>query len=281
MRLTWLTDIHLDFITSTTDIAISNSNLDVFSSMIMEEQPDACVITGDISRAPLLNEHLISLETRLNIPIYFVLGNHDFWGANIDDVRRNIVRLTQSSRNIRYLSLMNYVMLNDQTALIGHDGWYDALYGEPQHSNFVMNDWLLIGDFARAGAIVNRNINLSTIVRIARTQASIATQHIMSCINNVLVSRNPKKIIIATHVPPFIEPLQNSKGAITDMLPWYASKILGNMLLSIAKINQNTQFEVICGHCHTGYEQQITKNIRIYSGHAQYSHPLVQRTFEI
>lgn len=280
MRLTWLTDIHLDFITSPDDVRSSIRNLDVFCSLILDENPDACLITGDLSRAPFLRDHLLALESRLRIPIYFVLGNHDFWGSDIATTRNKMVELTESSDNINYLPVTGYVMLDDSTALVGHDGWYDALYAEPQFSNFIMNDWMRIGDFVNARAVVNKLVNLDSIVRIARNQASLSTHHIAAGIREAIVQRNPKKIIVATHVPPFVQPLQNSHGSMNDKSPWYASRIMGNMLLSIARVNQSVHFEVFCGHCHNEYEDQITSNITLHSGGAQYSQPQPQKTIE-
>jgi predicted MPP superfamily phosphohydrolase len=281
MRITWLTDIHLDFITSPDDIRSSIKNLDIFCSLILRENPDACLITGDLSRHPFLKDHLLALENRLQIPIYFVLGNHDFWGSDIATTRKLMIELTESSDNITYLPVTNYFVLNNSTVLIGHDGWYDALYAEPQFSNFIMNDWMRIGDFVNAGSIVNKRVNLDSIIRIARNQASLAANHVSTAINEAIVRKNPKKIIIATHVPPFVQPLQNSRGSLSDKSPWYASKIMGNMLLSIAKVNQSVQFEVFCGHCHNEYDGKITSNILLHSGGAEYSQPQPQKTIEI
>lgn len=281
MRITWLTDIHLDFITSPDDIISSIKNLDIFCSLILNENPDACLITGDLSRSPFLKGHLLALEDRLRIPIYFVLGNHDFWESDITSTRKMMIELTESSDNITYLPVTNYFVLNDSTVLIGHDGWYDALYAEPQFSNFIMNDWMRIGDFVRARSVVNRSVNLDSVIRVARNQASLAAYHVSTAINEAITRKKPKKIIIATHVPPFIQPLQNSRGSLSDKSPWYASKIMGNMLLSIAKVNQSVQFEVFCGHCHSEYDGKITSNIILHSGGAEYSQPQPQKTIEI
>ena len=280
MRLTWLTDIHLDFITSPGDIKSSIHNLDLFCSLILDNKPDACVITGDISRAPFLQDHLVALESRLGIPIYFVLGNHDFWDSTIEAVRNKMIEITLRSKKLKYLSCIDYIMLDKKTALVGHDGWYDAFYSEPQYSNFIMNDWMRIGDFVKSGCVINRSINIMPVLRIARNQAMIATEHISRSIKKVILDKKPEKVIVATHVPPFVQPLQNSRGSMQDKSPWYASKTMGNMLLSIARVNQNTNFEVICGHCHAEYEGEITTNLRLYSGGVEYSQPQPQITFE-
>lgn len=48
---------------------------------------DAAVITGDISEAVRLPEDLVVLgEACAPRPLYFVLGNHDFFGSSFAEV---------------------------------------------------------------------------------------------------------------------------------------------------------------------------------------------------
>ena len=79
MKLVWLTDIHLNFINS--------GELDNFCNKITSIHPDGVLIGGDIGEAPSLTNLLITLEQKLRCPIYFVLGNHDYYHGSICDVR--------------------------------------------------------------------------------------------------------------------------------------------------------------------------------------------------
>jgi len=105
MQLTWATDIHLDFITDVNDIHTSSRNLDTFCSMFGES--DGVILSGDISLAPLLKDHLLALGERLARPIYFVLGNHDFWSGKFASVREEMTELSNSSEYLKYLFLIS------------------------------------------------------------------------------------------------------------------------------------------------------------------------------
>ena len=77
-RLAWLTDIHLDFLDA--------KQVDAFCQNVASCDTDAFMIGGDISIATQIQEHLLLLARHLRGPIYFVLGNHDFYGGSIAGV---------------------------------------------------------------------------------------------------------------------------------------------------------------------------------------------------
>ncbi|MBM3194339.1 MAG: hypothetical protein FJZ60_01085 [Chlamydiae bacterium] len=273
MRVAWATDIHLDFITSLEEPIASSKNLDTFCSLLARDNPDAVLLSGDISLAGQLKQHLIALESRLQVPIFFVLGNHDFWGGGIEQVRKSITELSNKSEYLRYLSSTTYTMLSPGVALVGHDGWYDGLNGDPFNENFIMNDWNLISDFSPALRNFSTT-NWNMILHIARRQASIAARHIATGIKSVLHQRQPSKIIIVTHVPPFVNPLDcHESGRGKGLYPWYSSKTMGDMLLTAARHNSRVKFEVFCGHVHSGYEGHIMPNLLLRSGMSEYSKP--------
>ena len=56
----------------------------------VNEQADALVVTGDIAESPTLSSALTSLATLTERPVYFVLGNHDFYRGTVVDTRRQV-----------------------------------------------------------------------------------------------------------------------------------------------------------------------------------------------
>ena len=87
MKLLWLTDLHLD--------RVDQTRLKAFYGVLASQSADAAVITGDISNAHLLPSHLLELgKTFGTRPVYFVLGNHDFYGSSFDDVDRAVTDLS-------------------------------------------------------------------------------------------------------------------------------------------------------------------------------------------
>ena len=91
-RLAWLTDIHLNF--------IAPYKFDSFVSDIRQQQPDVVLLSGDIGEANNVVYYLQRLAKGLARPIYFVLGNHDFYRASIAEVtaavRSSLCRIRQS-----------------------------------------------------------------------------------------------------------------------------------------------------------------------------------------
>src|SRR3990167_506120 len=143
----WATDIHLDTL-GNDPVAITD-----FGKFLVKDAPHGVFLTGDLSNAKNLVYHLSILEQACERPIYFVLGNHDFYGASIEAVRKTMRELTNMSQYLKYLPTTQYVALSPTTALIGHDGWYDGLYGDYKSSRFVMNDWIDIKEFADINSV--------------------------------------------------------------------------------------------------------------------------------
>ncbi len=79
MRLAWIADPHLDF--------LRGPAAREFCRLIAESRPDAMLVGGDIGQALPLGAYLDLLEDQLRRPIYFVLGNHDFYGSSVARVR--------------------------------------------------------------------------------------------------------------------------------------------------------------------------------------------------
>lgn len=85
--LTWLTDIHLNF--------LDYDERTVFYQQIIKASGDAVVITGDICEAQSVAEVLMEMAQAVQKPIYFVLGNHDYYHGSVSQVR---IPLSPNSR---------------------------------------------------------------------------------------------------------------------------------------------------------------------------------------
>ena len=138
MKLTWITDIHLNFL----DIKSRNK----FYQEIVDAQCDAILLSGDIAEANSLQEILLEIVTHVTKPIYFVLGNHDFYHGQVDEVKSNIRSLMKSEELLHWLPESGPTLLNDGTVLLGQDGWADGRYGDYANSPVMLNDSRLIYD---------------------------------------------------------------------------------------------------------------------------------------
>jgi len=149
-KLLWITDPHLNF--------VHEEAIKSFCRKIKEKEPNAVVITGDIAEAPSIVSYLGFMDLNLEnkCPIFFVLGNHDYYHGTIEGVREVMERLftyDEASKMILeprlgWLSSSGVVPLTEKTALIGHDGWYDGQYADWYKSKVYLNDYLLIGELA-------------------------------------------------------------------------------------------------------------------------------------
>ena len=77
-RVAWATDVHLNF--------CSPEGRNAFCEAVRAHGPDALLLGGDIDEAPGLIAQLRALETSLRLPIFFVLGNHDYYRSTFDHV---------------------------------------------------------------------------------------------------------------------------------------------------------------------------------------------------
>ncbi len=106
------------------------------------------LITGDISDGRTVIEMLNWFGHSWSKPIYFVLGNHDFYGASIAKVRKTTIELCSHLPRLHYLSVAEKpVLLNESVALVGHDGWADARIGDYERSMVMMSDYKHIAEF--------------------------------------------------------------------------------------------------------------------------------------
>jgi predicted MPP superfamily phosphohydrolase len=117
MRLAWATDIHLDHASESARCKFCQS---------VKEQADALVVTGDIAESRILGSALTALAALTERPVYFVLGNHDFYRGSIADTRRQVAYVVGDTEGLVYLSESGVLELTPNTALIGHDGWADG-----------------------------------------------------------------------------------------------------------------------------------------------------------
>lgn len=138
MKLAWLTDIHLNF--------IDLKQRQKFYQEIIDSLCDGLLISGDIAEAPCLEELLQELALYLKRPIFFVLGNHDYYRGQIHEVRHAVTKLTQSNEYLFWLPASGALQLNNKTFLVGQDGWADGRLGNYHDSRVVLNDSRMIGD---------------------------------------------------------------------------------------------------------------------------------------
>lgn len=263
-RLAWLTDIHLNF--------LSAFQMEQFLASITKNNADALLITGDITEAPRLAWHLTQMEAYLSRPIYFVLGNHDFYQSSFADVHHAVRQLTRQSAHLRWMNDAGVVELTPDTALIGHDGWADGRCGDYARSELLLTDYVAIKDF--------HNLSKTDLLHALNRLGDAAAAHFQEWLPKALARY--RRVFLITHVPPFCETCwQHSRYSDDDFRPHFASRIVGEVLRDIMQCHPNHYLTVLSGHTHTRGQAHMLHNLLVLSGRAEYRKPEIQRVFEV
>ncbi len=265
MTYTWITDPHIDHLES--------DGFAILVDMIKADRSNGVILTGDISCAATCILLLKRLHREIKIPIYFVLGNHDFHGSWIDTVGKAASMLKEQNSDLRYLTtLTSPIELAPGVGLIGHDGWYDAGYGDFENSNVQMEDQKHIKDFVQL-----TKMGLGTKLNELGAEAA---EHLQKQLELALCSYD--QVILAMHMPPFREAcLYEGKVANDFNLPFYCCKAVGDVILEIMANAPKKQLLVLCGHTHHKAEYQPLPNVKVRVGTVRYKRPMVQNTIEI
>ncbi len=274
MTLAWLTDIHLNF--------LRPDERAHFISELATADFDHLVITGDIGEAPTVATYLEQIYYSIRRPLSFVLGNHDYYLASVDETRTDIKALTDRSLPITYLGEGSVVSLSSTCALVGHDGWADGRFGDYVASPILLSDYLLIEDFQPSSRDGSR---LSDAAKQERHR--IMTDLANDCATALEVSLaeaavDYQTIVVATHVPPFEEACwYKGKTPHPLMLPHLGCGATGDVIRAAALGHPNRRFIVLCGHTHWAGTVEIEPNLTVITGGARYRHPALQESLEL
>lgn len=271
MRLTWATDIHLNF--------LDDSRRRKFLSSLAERS-DALAISGDIAESHDVEGYLREMEEVLQRPIFFVLGNHDFYRGSIVKTREAVAHLAAESEHLVYLTTSGVVELTPQTAIIGHDGWADARLGDFQNSDVIdiLNDYVLVEEFReRAGDF---SLGKHELEQTLHALGDEAGRHLERALAET-TARYAKTIAI-THVPPFRRAAwYNGRTCDDNWLPHFSCKAAGDAMLKVMQTHPDCELLVLCGHTHGGGETNALDNLRVLTGDAEYGKPKVAQVLQI
>lgn len=264
MRLAWLTDLHLNFVEE--DVFVG------FIDAIRQAVPDVILVSGDIGEADTVVEYLCRLSEGIGKPIYFVLGNHDFYRGSIATVRETVKNVRGAKAPIVWLSGVDYVSLTTNVALVGHDGWGDGGYGDASGSSVILNDYFLIDEF--------RERPHGDYLQKLKTLGDEAGQHFRTALPRALADH--KNVIALTHVPPFRESCWHQGQIANDeWLPFFSCRGTGAAMWDVMMQHPDRFLHVFCGHTHSAGECQILPNLGVSTGGSTYGHPQLQRVVEV
>ncbi len=264
MRIVWLTDIHLN--------GVTDEVTDDLLAAVAAHQPAGVLLGGDIAEAPDVREYLLRIAAGLDCPVYFVLGNHDYYFGSVQQVRQDISRLCQRHPQLTYLTDSEPVQLSECSALVGHDGWADGRCGDYHNSRVVMSDHRLITELAGTEAEAR--------LSLLQKWAGEAADHIYRVLPQAL--ERAQEVLLLTHVPPFRAACWHEGNIADDQwAPHFSSQVMGETIVEIMRSRPAQRLTVLCGHTHSSGEFVPIPNVRVVTGAAEYGSPGICRVLTV
>ena len=299
MKLAWTSDLHLVFLKPSSNA--TETGLLTWLERLARQSFDALAISGDISEAPHLHRHLELLESYVQRPIYFVLGNHDYYRSSIKEVLPALSGFLSGTTYLHCLDLMEFVELTPDTALMGHGCWGDGGYGDFFSSRVMLNDWKVIEELRkwrrgpwrlacmpRCGAchqeilkrpVVPEDLDRESMAQQLRILGQRAADHIRSVLPKALEAR--PNVVLLTHAPPFAPRSVRTKISWDWWAPHAGCKAAGDAIEEIMDGFPQCQLLILSGHVHSASCIQITRNIEQRTAAAQYGEPKIEEVIEL
>jgi 3',5'-cyclic-AMP phosphodiesterase len=263
-KLAWVTDIHLNF--------LSIGETFEFYDKINKESPDILLVGGDIAEAPSIIASLEELSVIVEAPIYFVLGNHDYYRGSFTKVKKKVEELVLKTEGLHWLDLEQTVQLTEEVGLIGHGSWADGRYGDYSRSFVQLSDYVYIEDFSS----LSKNQILKKLNKLGDEAATQVKKTLTDAFERY------KQVFFLTHVPPFKEASwHEGKISNDDFLPHFSCKAVGDVLKKVMRSRPDCYLTVLCGHTHGSGKVQMMDNLEVRTGGAVYGQPELQELIYI
>jgi hypothetical protein len=174
--------------------------------------------------------------------------------------------------NLHYLTAAPPVELAPGVALVGHDGWADARFGDYDRSYVMMNDYKLIAELSG----MYKPERWPLLKALGDQSAAELRRSLVPAL------RQFRHVLVATHIPPLREACWH-EGKISDdeWAPHFTCKAIGDMLLDVAAVWPDRHIEVFCGHTHSPGVTQPLPNLIMHTGGSKYGQPEIQRLIDL
>jgi predicted phosphohydrolase len=251
MNYAWLTDPHFNFLeeSKVIDFLLKLSKLNI----------DGLFITGDISTGPEIYRHLQLVEKLLQKPVYFILGNHDYYRSSFDKIDRLMEKIKKETSNLHYMTHSEPIKLAPGVGLIGQDGWYDSYWREPLTSLVFVWDWFFITDF---------RICFSNKERLELSRERAFENALQAEISLKKALKSYDTVYFLTHFPPWPDFDRWCQLFEKFWMPYNYSKIMASTLQDVMAQHPTKKLIVLAGHSHDRKVKQIAPNIILKTAEA-------------
>jgi predicted phosphohydrolase len=264
MQIAWATDVHFD--------AADEFAFDNFCTQVRRSRAGALVLGGDVATGDSTETYLREVVRLVHLPIYFVLGNHDYYGSSIVGVRDRMASLDVPG--LTWLCNAGIVPLSRSTALVGNGGWADATLGDFDRAP-LMTDFFSIEELFHCIGVEDLLDGLKDRGRLqAKLQAlgKESAEQLRPSLERAAKQFN--RVVVLTHVPPFVEAAWYG-GSISpdEWLPNVTCHAVGRVIRQQARAHPDVEFTVLCGHTHGEGKARIEPNLEAITRAAEYSKP--------
>jgi len=264
MRFGWISDIHLNF--------LDESRLRTFLEGLSFCDVNAWLLGGDIGQADSVLDYLRILVSALPCKLYFTLGNHDFYGGSIEDVRGRVRQLVGQSTHLVWLTDSDPQVLTDGVTVVGDDSWADARFGNALGTSVELNDFFAIENLV--------GLSRKDLVCLLNKLGDEAAARLAPKLQRAAACS--RQVVLLTHVPPFWGAAwHQGRPSTEDWIPWFSCRAVGEVIVACANAHPNTDFLVLCGHTHGSGIYCPTPSVTVHTAEAEYGAPRVQRIFEL
>lgn len=255
-RLLILSDLHLNKTSPTSKAK--------FFEFLGKSNSDAVLITGDISIASMLSNHLAEIAKASDRPVIISTGNHDYFGSSFREVDEVVKDVCAKHSNLIALGNGEIIEFSRSTALVGHRGWFDGRAGSGVRTRVESPDRYMIEDFHKLGrkAFFEKLNNLGQ-------ESAIYFRRVLP-----LALSHYRQVLVATHVPPFTQGLlYDGKGCVWNRQPFFTNQVLGKLIWKISERFPNKHIQVHAGHTHSAAKVKLRSNLSMWVAASRPGYP--------
>ncbi|MBI4027136.1 MAG: metallophosphoesterase [Verrucomicrobia bacterium] len=261
----WLTDLHLDF--------VDEETWERLIADCRRHDPECILLTGDIATSRDARSWLRRLSDTFPRPIYFVLGNHDYYQSSILETEQMMDVLCENRADRLHRLDGRVIRLTPTMGLVGCGGWGDGRAGAGVNSNVDLSDFEVIEDLSRSR---DKAALFKTLARLGDRAADLLKPVLKQALAEF------PHVIVLTHVPPFMQAAwHQGRPSDSDFAPHFTCIATGQVLLDAARRHRNKRITVFCGHTHSpGFHTPIA-NLEVHTGGADYGRPCVNGLIQL
>ena len=249
-HLLWLTDTHI-------------WRKHAFLEAITKEDPTAILHSGDLTDGFLLEGVLDFLGARLPCPIYYVGGNHELFGSDIETTHALFRSMGAKYPNLIWATERGIIPLNETTALIAHEGWYDCLFGNEDCIRLTF-DWFMVKDFR---VLPGMNSRIEMFRAMAKESAEVLSTRLEEALATY------ETVYLISHIPAWVEAAKAMGNFVFKIWGLYNTNwILGQELERVMAKHPTKKLISLFGHSHHPLTFNPASNIECRVGAHGFKH---------